>query len=187
MASYSRIRRQQVLREAEGYLDLATVMSEQWPLTTAARDRVCRRALDTLARLEGNDAEHYRALHLKGQALRIMEHYQQAVHPLKKALQHERDNIHIYLALGWCYKRLGKIDLAIQALEHALDIERDEGIIHYNLACYWSLANNVALALVHLSQAIDIDTSYRERVAEEPDFDPVRNHPEFVALTSVVV
>lgn len=187
MASYSRIRRQQILQEAEGYLDLATALDEKWPLTPRVRDRVARRALNTLSQLDARDAQYYRTLHLKGQALRIMERYEQAVEPLRKALQDTRDNMHIYLALGWCYKRMGKLDLAIQALEDALESERDEGIIHYNLACYWSLAHNVGLTLAYLSQAIELDPDYRDRVSDEPDFDPVRNHPEFVALTSVVV
>ncbi len=81
----------------------------------------------------------------------------------------------------------GRIDLAIQALEDALEIEPDRGILHYNLACYWSLANNVGLTLAHLARAFEMDSMYRQLVAEEPDFDPVRAHPEFMALTSVIV
>jgi tetratricopeptide (TPR) repeat protein len=187
MSAYSRIRRQQLLQEAEGYLELVTVLGEDWTLSPLVRDRVARRALSTLSRLGDSDALHHHALHLKGQAHRVMGQYHEAIEPLRQAVDLDPDNIQIYLALGWCYKRIGKLDLAIQSLEDALDADRNEGIIHYNLACYWSLARNVGLTLAYLAQAFELDANYRDKVADEPDFDPVRNHPEFVALTSVIV
>jgi len=187
MATYTRIRRQQLLQEAEGYLDLAMVLSDKFPLSNAARDRITRRALDTLQKLECKARSGARALFLKGQALRVMERYREAIEPLQRAAEQKSGNIQAHLALGWCYKRINKIDYAIQSLEDALACDDDDAIVHYNLACYWSLANNVGLALVYLAQAFDLKPDYREMVANEPDFDPVRNHPEFVALTSVIV
>jgi tetratricopeptide (TPR) repeat protein len=187
MATYNRIRRQQLLQEAEGYLDLAMVLSERFPLSESSRDRIARRALNTLARLESNAQDSATALMLRGQALRLMERYDEAVIPLRMSADQDPGNIHIHMALGWCYKRMNKIECAIQALEEALAYDQDEAILHYNLACYWSLAKNVGLALVHLAQAFELEPEYREMVATEPDFDPVRNHPEFVSLTSVIV
>ena len=117
----------------------------------------------------------------------MLEQYGEAIAPLTAAKEAEPENIHILLTLGWCYKRIDRIDAAIQALEDALAVCPDEAIIHYNLACYWSLAENVPLALVYLSQSFDLDPKYRDIVAEEPDFDQLREHPEFVTLTSVIV
>jgi tetratricopeptide (TPR) repeat protein len=187
VAAYSRIQRQQLLQEVEGYLDLAMVLSDRYPLSATSRNRIANRALETLERLEQKTRESGIGLHLQGQAYRVMERYDDAVGPLLAAREAEPENVHISLALGWCYKRLDRIDSAIQALEDALAVCPDEAIIHYNLACYWSLANNVPLALVYLSQSFDLDPKYRDIVAEEVDFDPLRNHPEFVALTSVIV
>ena len=75
MSGYDRIRRQQAIREAEGYLDLIMVFVDQWPPTPAARDRLARRALATLedAELSGRDSAY--TLYLQGQALRSMEQY----------------------------------------------------------------------------------------------------------------
>ena len=185
--TYSRIQRQQLLQEVEGYLDLAMVLADQYPLSIEARDRIALRALNTLDRLEKSTQESSVGLHLRGQAYRVLEQYDKAIPPLTAAKEAEPENIHILLALGWCYKRLNKIDAAIQSLEDALAVSPDEGIIHYNLACYWSLAKNVPLALVYLSQSFDLEPEYRDQVANEPDFDPLRDHPEFVALTSVSV
>lgn len=187
MSVYARIRRQQAIRQAEGYLDLLMVFAGQWSPAQETRNCLAQRALECLHRVELGDGDRGHALYLQGQALRVMERYREAVRPLREAARLEPRNIHIHLALGWCYKRTGRLDLAIQSLESALDVDNRQAIIHYNLACYWSLARNAGLALSYLSQAIQLDSEYRDLVADEADFDPVRQHPEFLALTAAAV
>ena len=65
------------------------------------------------------------------------------------ACRAEPQHVHIWLALGWCYKRNGRIDLAIESLEEALAAEPNDALVHYNLACYWSLAKNKRQALAY--------------------------------------
>jgi tetratricopeptide (TPR) repeat protein len=187
VSDYQRIRRQQILREAEGYLDLIMVLSEQWPLRTLVRDRIAQRVLESLAPLERATSRRAQTLFLKGQALRAMERYADAIVPLRAASELDGQDIHVWLALGWCYKRIGRLDLAIQSLEESLSVDPNQAIIHYNLACYWSLAKNAKLAVAYLSRAFDIDSNYRDLVLQESDFDAIRNHPRFQALTSVIV
>jgi tetratricopeptide (TPR) repeat protein len=95
--------------------------------------------------------------------------------------------MYVWLALAWCYKRTGRILEAIRALESALDSEPREPILHYNLACYWSLLAQRTRALSFLQHAIDLNSNFRDLVNDEPDFDLLRNDPEFRALTSVIV
>ena len=188
MSDPNRIRRQQILREAEGYLDLITVFGDRMPCRPDIRDRMAQRVIATLNRLEdagGGLRAH--VLFLRGQALRAMDRYAEAVPSLREAAELEPQNIHIRLALAWCYKRCRRLDLAIQALEEALEADPAYAIVHYNLACYWSLAGNVKLAVAYLSQAFELEPDYRDLVQHERDFDPVRNHPHFLALTSVIV
>lgn len=182
-----RIRRQQSLREAEGYLELISLASEFGPISQAARNAVGERALDILSELEQTRGRRSQVLYLKGQTLRAMERYREALVPLRAAADMDADNLDIWLALGWCHKRTGHLDLAIQALEEALAVDGEHAIIHYNLACYWALANNPKLAVAYLSRAFDIDGHYRDLVSRERDFDTIRNHPEFQMLTSVIV
>jgi tetratricopeptide (TPR) repeat protein len=186
VANYQRLRRQQLLREAEGYLELITAFSDQWPIHPESRRRLAMRCLETL---EGMAVGEQQAdvLLLRGQAYRILEQHQEAVEIFRAAVELDSENIHIWLALGWCYKRTGRLDLAIESLEEALCIDSAEGIIHLNLACYWSLARNAKLAVAYLGRALELDPNYRERVDHEADFNPIRNHPEFLALTSVIV
>ncbi|MDP7018860.1 MAG: tetratricopeptide repeat protein [Pirellulaceae bacterium] len=187
MSSSNRIRRKQLLREAEGYLDLVLVLADRWPVETATRDRIAQRALDALNRLDENGSRRAHDWYLRGQAFQIMEQYEQAIDCYDKASSLDAENIHTWLALGWCHKRSGRLDLAIQALEEALDVDSSEAIVHYNLACYWSLANNVKLAVAYLSSAFDIDSNFRDLVSDETDFDAIRDDPSFQAVLTVNV
>jgi Flp pilus assembly protein TadD len=159
------------LLQAEGYLELG----------------MARHALDVLARYGDPRMLPDHALYLQGQCLRELGRYHEAVEPLSRAAQSCPENISTWLALGWCYKRTGKLDRAIEALEEALAVEPTDALVHYNLACYWSLAKNKRQALVYLARAFDLEEGYRALVNDEPDFDPIRDDPAFQALLRVAV
>ncbi len=186
MADYQRIIRQQAIREAEGYLDLAGI-AEQWPSAVELRMRLAQRALEALGRLDPTSNRRAHVLYLTGQAYRVMHRYREAIAPLADAADLDPENISIWLALAWCHKRTSRLDLAIESLEKALVIESREAILHYNLACYWSLAGNPRIASRYLAQSFDIDPSYREMVADESDFDPIRDLPDFQSLMGAIV
>ena len=166
-----RIRRQYLVRQAEGYLELG----------------MPRHALDVLGRLDDGDSMLSQALFLKGEALRELGEFEEALEPLQTASELAPSNIHIWLSLGWCYKRTGRIDMAIESLEEALIVDGGQALIHYNLACYWSLAGNSRQAVLFLAQALDLDPNYRDLVAAESDFDAIRNDRGFQSLLSVIV
>jgi Flp pilus assembly protein TadD len=113
--------------------------------------------------------------------------FREAIAPLKQAAEGSPSDMHIWLSLGWCYKRIGRVDMAIESLEEALEAEPNEAIVHYNLACYWSLAGNKRNALLFLSQSFELDPNYRDKVSGESDFDTIRHDPQFQSLTSVIV
>jgi tetratricopeptide (TPR) repeat protein len=171
VSSHDRIRRQQLVVQAEGYLELG----------------MPRHALDVLARCGDPETLTDHALYLQGESFRALDRFREAVPALSRAALGDPNNIHIWLALGWCQKRIGRIDLAIEALEEALGVEPDDALIHYNLACYWSLANNKRQALSYLSRALDLKDQYRALVADESDFDSIRSDPAFQALVRVTV
>ena len=187
MTDYRRNRRQQIIREAEGYLDLITVFTDQWPPSPELRDRIALRTLDTLSTIESPGSDQAYSLYLAGQALRTMEQFSDAISVLRESADIDPATIHVWLALGWCYKRIGRLDLAIESLEEALSVNSREAIVHYNLACYWSLVNNAQHALYHLGVAFDIDHNFRDLVSDERDFEPIRYDPDFRMLTSVSV
>ena len=186
MTSTGRSRRQQIIREAEGYLDLALLFGDAWAPSADSRERLARRSLNVLERL-GEAAANGHVQYLRGQALRTLEQFEAALIPLQAAAELEPGDIHVWLTLGWCYKRTARLDRAIESLEQALEVEPSKAIIHYNLACYWSLAGNPRQALDYLSRAISMDSSFRDLLDKESDFDPIRSDPGFRALSSVIV
>jgi Flp pilus assembly protein TadD len=162
----TRIRQTKIQRAAEGYLELG----------------MAQHALDALARLGDRAQLDAWSLYLQGEALRAMERYEEALLPLRQATRLAPENLHLWFALGWCYKRVGRIHLAIRSLEQVLAVDPAEALVHYNLACYWSLAGNKQRALQYLSRALQLDPDYRRRIDAETDFDPIRSDPQFQAL-----
>jgi tetratricopeptide (TPR) repeat protein len=124
-----------------------------------------------------------RGCYLCGESLRELGRYDEAIVPLCRSLDLIPDDIHVCMALSWCYKRVGQLDVAIETLEHALSVEPGEAILHYNLACYWSLVCDRRQALRYLAEALEIDGNFRELAHGEPDFDPLRSDPLFCSLT----
>lgn len=144
-------------------------------------------ALAVLLRCDEGGSTPPQALFLRGEALKELGRFSEAIAPLREAAEQTPDNVAVWLALGWCYKRMRRVDMAIQSLEEALEADPSQAIVHYNLACYWSLAGSKRQSLIHLSQAIEIEPDYRDLIADESDFDPIRNDPAFQALASVIV
>ena len=174
MPGIHRVRLSQILREAEGYLEL----------------NLPEYALKALERVDSPGTLRGQLFYLRGETLRSLERYSEAVEPLTTAAEIMPSNIHIWLALGWCYKRLSQLDLAIGALKQALTAEpaeAEEALVTYNLACYLSLAGQKDQALAYLSKAIAMNARYRELVHAESDFDPIRSDPGFQSLTSIIV
>jgi tetratricopeptide (TPR) repeat protein len=154
---------QRTICEAEGYLELGMM----------------EHALGALQRRGKLVHGSGRACYLMGESLRELERYREAIVPLRRCAELMPDDIHVALALAWCYKRLGKLDQAIDQLERAVRVDPGEAILHYNLACYWSLARNRMLALSYLARALEIDGNFRDLVPDEPDFGPLRHDPTF--------
>ena len=64
-----------------------TVFADRWPLTPAIRDRLANRVLQMVDELLSGGHCRADALHLKGQALRAMERYEEAIEQFSAALE----------------------------------------------------------------------------------------------------
>lgn len=185
--SRNRIQLRRAIEEAEGYRDLADIGRELGCNSSKYRAYLMDHALRTLQRRGALVHGNGQACYLMGETLRDMARYEEALMPLERSADLMPDDIHVWLALGWCYKRTGQLAKAIESLERAVRVDPSEAILHYNLACYWSLARNRTLALKYLARALEIDSNYRDMIAGELDFEPLRHDPEFKQLVSVSV
>ena len=68
----------------------------------------------------------FEASFLKGEALRSLKHYREALRPLEVAAALRPSDTRVALALGWCYKRTNRLAQAIDSLERALREHPDE-------------------------------------------------------------
>lgn len=178
---------EQIFRRASGYIELGELLvtGESDPSPLAAK--VLRRALAELDRLPAGRRNGFEACLLEGEALRALGDWQGAIPFLSRAAGGDVGRLEACLGLGWCWKRLGRIDEAIAALDRGLVRFPSQPILFYNLACYHSLAGNVQAAIDHLTKAIALDGRFRDLTGAERDFDGIRSDPRFVAATHVHV
>lgn len=187
MTAMTRLRRQAILRQATGYIELGELLVDaDRPLPPSAL-RLFDRALAMLAELPEPTRSLPHAKLLEGEALRAMGRWEESLVPLRAVTEQDPERIEAWLGLGWCLKRLGRLDEAIAELRRGIVAAPKQPILHYNLACYLSLDGSVQAAIEHLTQAIAIDGRFRVLTEAEPDFDPIRADPRFVAVTSVTV
>lgn len=187
MPAMTRLRRQAILRQAAGYIELGELLVEADRPLPASAGRLFDRALAMLSELPEPTRARPDARLLEGEALRALGRYEEALVPLRAVTESDPARIEAWLGLGWCLKRIGRLSDAIAELERGLAGAPAQPILHYNLACYLSLDGSVQAAIEHLTQAIAIDGRFRALTEAEPDFDPIREDPRFVAATSVTV
>lgn len=187
MTAMTRNRRQAILREATGYIELAELLCDHDKPLPASGTRLLERSLGLLASLPEPTRSRGDARLLEGEALRALGRWDEALACLESVTLEDPARLEGWLGVGWCLKRLGRLAEAIHALEQGLDARPREPILLYNLACYHSLAGNVPAAVELLTTAISIDDRFRDLTYAEPDFDPIRKDPRFVAVTHVTV
>lgn len=119
---------------------------------------------------------------LRGEALRMKCDFEDAIKNFEIVLTEREDDVGVLMAIAWCFKRIDRLDKAISAMKQAYECSPKEAVLLYNMACYYSLAGEKAQALSWLGRAIRLDSSFRNQVTKETDFDPIRNDPDFQHL-----
>jgi tetratricopeptide (TPR) repeat protein len=74
-------------------------------------------------------------------------------------------------------------DKAAETYERFLDETPGDAGLLYNLACAESRLGRKEAALWHLRQSVETDAQYRRNAVADPDFDAIRDDPEFSAIT----
>ena len=187
MTAMTRNRRQAILRQAAGYVELAELLVDGDRPTPETSRVLLVRAIETLGELPEPTRSMPDAKLLEAEALRAMGQWKDAIGPFELVVDAEPQRLEAWLGLGWCFKRLGRLPKAIKVLEQGLTAAPDQPILHYNLACYLSLGGDVQAAIEHLTKAISIDKRFRDLTQIEPDFDPIRSDPRFLAVTHLTV
>jgi len=176
-----------LLQQASGYVELAELLVTPEAPAPASAVRLFHRALAVLDELPASAQDHGDVLVLRAEALRAMGSFAEALPLFQRVAARQPKVVAAWLGLGWCLKRLGRLPEAIRALTRGLDTCENEPVLAYNLSCYHSLAGNVIAAIEFLTKAIASDDRFRSLTTVEPDFDPIRNDPRFVAVIEQTV
>jgi quercetin dioxygenase-like cupin family protein len=83
----------------------------------------------------------------------------------------------IFVAFG--HLRNGDEAKGREAIEAAVAERPGEWQGHFNAACFESLTGHKEAAIAHLKRAIELDPQAREAARKDPDFDAIRDDPEF--------
>jgi Flp pilus assembly protein TadD len=180
-------RQTMLLQQASGYVELAELLVTPEAPAPASAARLFRRALAVLDELPDSAQDHGDVLVLRAEALRALGSFAEALPLFQCVAARQPTAVAAWLGLGWCLKRLGRLPEAIRALTRGLAACGDEPVLAYNLSCYHSLAGNVLAAIEFLTKAIASDDRFRALTTVEPDFDPIRNDPRFVAVIDQAV
>jgi tetratricopeptide (TPR) repeat protein len=74
-------------------------------------------------------------------------------------------------------------DTAAETYEQFLSDEPGDAGFLYNLACAESLLGRKESALKHLRECVEAEERFKESAIGDPDFDSIRDEPEFSAIT----
>ena len=119
---------------------------------------------------------------LRGEAFRLKEDYERALQHFELVPADAEHNLDLQMGKAWCFKRIGRLDKAIESMREAYRGSPKVAIVLYNLACYFSLAGEKEEALSWLARAFRMDNTLRLLVPRETDFDPLRNDQDFIYL-----
>lgn len=170
------------LNEAEGLIELITRPASKLGLSRRLRRRIAARALRTALPLDRDRVDAWRRDLVIGQSLRLSGRHRLALGPLWTAVQRNPEARAAWIALGWCLKRVGRVDRAAQVMAQAISRIPDDATLHFNLACYLAQLGQTDMAISQLLWAFDLRPELRARLAGERDFDPIRGSASFQAI-----
>lgn len=88
-----------------------------------------------------------------------------------------------YVERGFSYFKLGRNNLALKDYNKAIVLNyKYPAKVYYNRAMLYVQEKNYTKAIQDLTKAIQIDQYYKNETQKEPQFDFIRNHPDFIKL-----
>ncbi len=117
--------------------------------------------------------------------LRLAERYEEAEREALKALELAPDSVATNTNYANLLVSLGRLDEAKTFYERAIELEPAHPKPYYNIACVYSLQEQPEKTVEYLSKAIELGGSLRLEARNDPDFDPVRDSPQFRKLVYI--
>ena len=97
-------------------------------------------------------------------------------------LERNPEDVRAVYMTGMALIRLDEPGRGLEYLERAKDMDPSDGGTLYNVACGYALAGRPDQALDLLERAIDMSITNLDWIANDPDWESLRDHPRFRAL-----
>ena len=97
-------------------------------------------------------------------------------------LRYDSSYANVVEILGGLYTRHGRIAEGLKMDRKLVKLQPRNATAHYNLACSLALSKRNTDALSELRRAIQLGYRDFDWMQQDPDLEPLKNHPEFQAL-----
>lgn len=181
-SSTQRVICQKHLESAQGYLELALLFEDQWPLPPELKQTLADHAISSLECASQRHGTQSHWQFLRGLAHQLHGQLPQAISLLNQACNESPAQPEIYLHLSWCHRQQEQWQQAIAILENGLQQVPDHPFLLYNLGCYYCLTQQMGPCFDCLQQAVKREPTLRSRIPVDPDLVALKADPRFQEL-----
>ena len=100
----------------------------------------------------------------------------------ESVLRRNRDYTAVIEILAGLYTKQGRIADGLRKDRRLVRLQPTNATAHYNLACSLALSKRNRAALRALQQAIHLGYNDFDWMQQDPDLDPLKHSPQFLAL-----
>lgn len=147
---------------------------------TAFKKRECQQSVDIFGRIvdtyKGSETESVLEVHARAQVyLKLCE---SRLKPPAPVLENQED----YLYDGIYHLNAGNLDTAVERFEYLVENNYNDPYLDYLFALVFLKKEDAESCLKHLKDAVEKDDTYKVIAHNEPEFDPMFENEDFVAL-----
>ncbi|MGD0152319.1 MAG: tetratricopeptide repeat protein [Thermacetogeniaceae bacterium] len=146
------------------------------------RQRQYQDAVATLDLVIADGPGYYQAYTIKGIALCFDGHFDEGMKSIDQALKLKPDYGSARFNKALAYELYAHYDTAIYWYDQTIAVEPDSVWSYYGKASIYGRRGDIANTVKNLKQAIALNPEAKKDARTEPDFNNVRNSPEFQSL-----
>ncbi|MCA9945889.1 MAG: tetratricopeptide repeat protein [Anaerolineales bacterium] len=116
----------------------------------------------------------------RGNTYHALGNFDKAIDDYTQAIKYDPEDAIAHASLAVCYRKLGDKAAYEKAVAQAKPLISNAS--HYNQACFAAICGDVEEAIRLLSIAIEESPRYKGLIQTDPDYDFIRDDPQFVAF-----
>lgn len=123
----------------------------------------------------------------KGLAYSKLLEYSDAIVAYEKAIELRPNDYFAWYNKGCMLSKLKKIEEAKNDFQKSSELKPNDSDSIYNLSCCYAFLNENTKSIDSLQKAIKINSACKEQARTDPDFDTIKDDPEFKKLVGLPI